>query len=478
MTSARRVGSRHRNRQMNLPRFAIVAGVVATMLSAQAQSQMAAAPAPGALRAPTVTGTRSSLADTAPAPAPPSSARNRNPLAFAAHVAATVNDEVITTYDLQQRMLLLIVTSGVQPTEQNAPELQRESLRGLVDERLQLQEIHRIQTKQKLHIEPTDKEVDEELTDLARSNNMKLEQLAAQLRSNGVSLQTLRDQTRAQVAWRRYMGGRFGNSIRITDDQIRAALVRIKASAAKPQFLVSEIFLDAQRVGGADIAVNGARQLIEQLQKGAPFQAVARQFSSAASAQSGGDDGWLVSGEIQPALQAALEAGKPGQLLGPIETPEGAYILLLRDKRAGSSSIMANLKTALIRMPATASATQVAAAMATLNAARGKAQGCDGFEAAMAKVDGAYVGETGETDIVTLTPAFQSLVQTSKVNDVSPAMRTPMGVQIVALCGKRQGGAHEPGKAEVENRLYGEQLGMLAKRFLRDLHNSATIEAK
>ncbi len=478
MTSARRAVSRHRIKQMNLPRFAIVAGVVATMLSAPAQSQITGAPAARTLRAPTVGGPVASLPPTVAPPAPAPAPRNRNPLAFAAHVAATVNDEVITTYDLQQRMLLLIVTSGVQPTEQNAPELQREALRGLIDERLQLQEIRRIQTKQKMHIEPSDKEVDDELSDLARSNNMKLEQLAGQLRSNGVSLQTLRDQTRAQVAWRRYMGGRFGSSIRITDEQIRASLVRINAAAAKPQFLVSEIYLDAQRVGGAEVAANGARQLIEQLQKGAPFPAVARQFSSSPSAQSGGDDGWLVSGEIQPVLQAALEQMKPGQLAGPIQTPEGAYIILLRDKRAGASSTMVNMKTAILRMPADAPASQIASATATLNAARSKLHACEGFESTLAKMDGVYAGETGETDIINLAPAFQAFAQSSKIGDVSTPMRTPMGMQVVALCSKRQGGSHEPGKQEVENRLYGEQLGMLAKRFLRDLHNSATIEAK
>ena len=46
-------------------------------------------------------------------------------------------------------------------------------------------------------IEPTDKEVDEELNDLARSNNMRLEQLAQQLANAGVSINTLRDQIRA-----------------------------------------------------------------------------------------------------------------------------------------------------------------------------------------------------------------------------------------------------------------------------------------
>jgi len=456
---------------MHWSRFAVVAPglatILATVLSVQALAQPAAPSRPGMTPVPAAT----------PSPAA-KAVQGRNPLAFAAHVAATVNDEVISTYDLQQRMLLLIVTSGVQPTEQNAPQLQREALRGMIDERLQLQEIRRIQTKQKMKIEPTDKEIDDELTDLARGNNIRLEQLAQQLANAGVSINTLRDQIRAQVAWRRYMGGRFGSSIRIGDEQIKASLARINAAAAKPQFLVSEIFLDAQRVGGAEVALSGAKQLLEQLQQGAPFPAVARQFSSGTSAQQGGDEGWLVSGDIAPPLQTALEGLTSGQLSQPIETPEGVYILLLRDRRAGASSTMVNLKQALAPLAPGAPVDQVEAATARLEALAGKLKGCEDLEARAAKVGGLKAGETGEVDIKELAPTFGKAVAPLKPGQLTPVIQTSQGLHLVAVCTKRQGGVHEPSHAEIENRLYGEELSMLSKRFLRDLHNSATIEAR
>ena len=47
-------------------------------------------------------------------------------------VAAIVNDEVISTYDLRQRTLLLIVTSGVQVDQSSLPQIEREALRQLV----------------------------------------------------------------------------------------------------------------------------------------------------------------------------------------------------------------------------------------------------------------------------------------------------------------------------------------------------------
>jgi peptidyl-prolyl cis-trans isomerase SurA len=300
---------------------------------------------------------------------------------------------------------------------------------------------------------------------------MKLDGLSRQLAAAGVSINTLRDQIRAQVAWRRYMGGRFGSSIRITDDQVRATRARLNAAAAKPQFLVSEIYLDAQRVGGIDVARNGAQQLLEQLKQGAPFAAVARQFSASASATNGGDDGWLVSGEMQPPVQAALQGLSPGELSAPVETPDGVYIFLLRDRRAGASSLMVNMKQAW-------TADTSPAAEANLAALKAKVRGCDGFEEQAKKMTGLSYGETGEVDIVQLSPDIKTGLAEVKPGETTQILRTPHGAHVVALCSRRQGDAREPSKNDIENRLYGEELSMLSKRFLRDLHNSATIEAR
>ena len=166
-------------------------------------------------------------------------------------VAAVVNDEVISTYDLRQRMLLLMVTSGVQPTEQNVAEVQREAMRSLIDEHLEMQEIKHVEEKQKdLHMEPTAKEIDDEIDDMAQQNNVKRAQLMTTLKAAGINPDTLREQLTAQMAWRHYMGGRFGSNIRIGDEQVAAAEARAVAAAEKSQYLVSEIFIDSSRVGG------------------------------------------------------------------------------------------------------------------------------------------------------------------------------------------------------------------------------------
>jgi peptidyl-prolyl cis-trans isomerase SurA len=395
-------------------------------------------------------------------------------------VAAIVNDEVISSYDLRQRMRLLVATSGVQPTADNLPQIQREALRNLVDEHLEMSEIHDVEHKQKdLKLEPTDKEIDDRIAEIAAGAGIKAEQFLATLRSDDVDVQTLKDEIRAQLAWERYIGARFRDNVEISDNQIRAAMERANAEASKPQYLVSEIFIDATRIGSEAAALEGARQLIAQMQQGAPFPSVARQFSNAPTAANGGDLGWVTSDSLQqPELTKAIEEMRPGQLSQPIASADGVYILALRDKRAGVTDTVVDLKQAAISLPPGASADEVSKAEAKLSALRGKLDGCDSLQTRAAKTPGILAGDLGETDVKDLRPSFQQAIANLKIGQVSEPVRTDIGLHLIMVCERHAAGSRAITKASIESRLQGEQYDMYQRRFLRDLRNSATIETR
>ncbi|WP_312166023.1 peptidylprolyl isomerase [Phenylobacterium sp.] len=414
----------------------------------------------------------------APAAAPASAPAPAAPRGLSESVAAVVNDDIISTYDLAQRMRLLIATSGIQPTQQNIAQFQREALISLVDERLQIQELRRQEKEQKISLIADSSEIDEELTDMARNNNMSLEQFTNSLAGQGISVSTLRDQVRAQISWQRWIRGRYGSRLRVGEDQVKAVRQRMEAAAAKPQYQISEVFIDANRVGGMDTAVNGATQLVAQMQQGAPFPAVARQFSASATAANGGDAGWITAGEMAPEIDTALEQMRPGQLSQPIPVRDGVYIIFLRDKRSGASASVVHLKQAAIALPQTASEAQVAAATATLETVRSQVTSCSDIEAKASRVNGVVAGDLGEAEINDLAPAFRQAVESLQPGQVSAPIRTNAGLHILAVCDKRAGGADSLTAEQIESRLYGQQLSMIARRYMRDLRTSATIETR
>src|SRR4051794_17780256 len=166
-----------------------------------------------------------------PPPAAPQAAPAPAPTGLSESVAAVVNDDIVSTYDLSQRMRLLIATSGIQPTEENLPQFQREALVSLVDEHLQFQELRRVQKEQKIDIIADEAEVDEEIADMAKGNNMSREQFAQFLAQRGIGVDTLKQQIRAQISWARWIRGRYGSRLRIGEDQISAMQSRLVAEA-------------------------------------------------------------------------------------------------------------------------------------------------------------------------------------------------------------------------------------------------------
>ncbi|WP_240633729.1 peptidylprolyl isomerase [Caulobacter flavus] len=409
--------------------------------------------------------------------APPAAAEPRaNPLSES--VAAVVNDDIISSYDLMQRMRLLMVTSGLQPTQENLPQLEQEALRSLIDEHVQMQELRRVEREQKITIISTDKEVDEEIASIAQGNKMTGEQLLASLAAQGVSADTWRAQIRAESSWQNWISGRYGSRLRIGEDQIKAFERRLADSASKPQYQVSEVFIDAVRVGGPEVALNGARQLVAQMQQGAPFAAVARQFSAAATAANGGDAGWVSPGEMPAEVDTALEQLRPGQLSAPIPVKDGVYIVYLRDKRSGAKATLVDLKQVAVALPKDAPEADVQAATALLAGLKPKLTSCQTLEAEAGKVDGVVAGDLGEAEIGDLAPSFQQAANALNVGQVSDPIRTDAGLHLIAVCGKRQSGGGAPSHDQIENRLKGQQLALISKRYLRDLRNSATIETR
>ena len=418
-------------------------------------------------------------ATTAGAPAPPTDGGQPRPSAadLSGGVAALVNDDVISTYDLRQRALLFIVTSGVQPTQDNLPQIQEQALRSLVDEHLELQELRRMEKVQKFDIVADDKEVDQAVRQIATDNNSSLDQLESQFARVGLDLQTLREQIRAQLSWNRMIQGRYGTRVRIGNNQINMMMQRLKAAADKPRFQVSEIFLDASRAGGMSEAMTGAQQLITQIQQGAPFAPVARQFSSAPSAATGGDLGWVSGAELPQELAAAVEQMRPGQLSEPIQVNDGVYVVQLRDKKSGGGSQTVSLKQAAVRLPTDAPADQTATATKTLNDFKvGSGATCADLEAKAASFSGIITSDLGESDLADLSTDFRGPAESLPIDQFSDPIRTSVGLHLIMVCKRRVKDAKTPTKDEVENRLYADQMAMLARRYLRDLRNSATIE--
>lgn len=70
-----------------------------------------------------------------------------------------------------------------------------------------------------------------------------------------------------------------------------------------------------------------ADDILEQLNKGAKFQTLAKKYSTCPSGKKGGDLGEFKKGAMVPAFDKAVFGGKVLELLGPIKTKFGYHII-------------------------------------------------------------------------------------------------------------------------------------------------------
>lgn len=389
-------------------------------------------------------------------------------------VVVTVNDDAITSYDLRQRVRLILASTQLQqPSPEILQAVQAQAIRGLIDERLQLQQAERFE------LEVPDEEVDLELQQLAAEQNVSVQEFVSQLLSAGIDPMTIRDQLRAQFAWGIIVRNLFAAERSVSDSEISAAMAQIVESASRPQYQLSEILIEIPEGATPEETMQIVSGVYQQLQAGAPFPAVARQISSAPSAPQGGDMGWVPSGALDPEVEAVVAQLQPGQVSPPIDTQDGIYLVALRGREEGTELYTYDLKQVLVPV---AGAEDVERAYArgedVISRLSARNPGCDGLEQAAARIsDDAIVSDLGTVRPADLGEEYAALLQNAQVGSITPPVRSASGAVALVKCGRNLAeGSNVPTREQIERQLASEKLQRAAQRFLRDLRREATIE--
>ncbi|HVO15902.1 MAG TPA: peptidylprolyl isomerase [Alphaproteobacteria bacterium] len=395
-------------------------------------------------------------------------------------IAAVVNTEVISVYDLVARLHLIISSSNLPDSPELRQRLAPQVLRGLIDERLKLQEAKR------LNIKVNDDEFNGAVADIERRNNIPAGQFKEFLAARGIDAGTIFDQIRSTIAWGKVVQQRIRPRIEITDDEVREAMDRIRANANQPRFAVSEIFLAVDTPEQEDSVRSGAERIVEQINKGANFGTIARQFSQSATAAVGGDMGWIEEGQLDTELDNALRKMQPGQIAGPIRTAGGYYILALRDKRipgasaANPGDVTVSLAQVFLSHPAKASAAQIEGQKKLATTISQTAANCEDMQKLSRESGATSAGVIRNIKVGSLAEPLRPSAMSLPVGKASEPIQTKDGVVVIMVC-ERTGDtapAALPKEVEVRETIGRQRMESLANRYLRDLRRAAFLDVR
>ncbi|EAV1351343.1 peptidylprolyl isomerase SurA [Salmonella enterica] len=253
-------------------------------------------------------------------------------------VAAVVNNGVVLESDVDGLMQSVKLNAG-----QAGQQLPNDAtLRHQILERLIMDQII-LQMGQKMGVKITDEQLDQAIANIAKQNNMTMDQMRSRLAYDGLNYSTYRNQIRKEMIISEVRNNEVRRRITVLPQEVDALAKQIGTQndastelnlshilIALPENPTSEQVNDAQRQ---------AESIVEEARNGADFGKLAITYSADQQALKGGQMGWGRIQELPGIFAQALSTAKKGDIVGPIRSGVGFHILKVNDLRGQSQSI-------------------------------------------------------------------------------------------------------------------------------------------
>ena len=370
--------------------------------------------------------------------------------------AVTINDHVVTHYEIEQRARLLEVL--------NAPgDLRQQARETLIDERLQQM------AGARSGLTATPEEVEAGMAEFASRADMSTEAFIAALAQEGVAPESFRDFVAAGITWRNVVRARFGPRSQVTAAEIDRALT-LSASEAGAQVNIAEIVIPLTPQNRDTLRADLA-QLVDEVDGSiGAFAEAARAYSAAPSSRQGGSVGWRPLSSIPPQMRAMLLPMAVGDVTDPV--PLGQAIGIFQMRGLQESGFVTPDLTAVEYAQVPIPGGRSEAALAEARDLRNSIDTCDDL----------YGVRPGGFEIVTLpieeVPDDISVeLLRLDAGEVSTNLTRANGEQLLflMLCG-RSTELPEGGREQVREALFQQRMESYANGYLAELRADAIID--
>lgn len=375
----------------------------------------------------------------------------------------TVNDQVITQYELTQRQKMLAAL-GVRGN------LAEEARKGLIGDRL------KVKAAADAGVTATNEQLDQAIAEFAARSDRSAAQLISMLGGQGVAQETLRDFVHANLVWQTMIRQKYAATLTVSEGEIDAALAST-SEETNLQVLVSEIVLPL--IEGQENQIRKLARDIANLRSFDDFETAAKQFSIAGSRVDGGKLDWISLANLPPALRPVLLPLTTGQVSDPLELPNAIALFQMRGVRetTPTSGRFTTVDYAVLTV-ADDEAGKGRAQLASYAETALRCEDLEGLANAL-PVEALVRQALPPVDIPTRTAMILAQLDTGEtLIEAAAAADGSLAASLFMLCNRTSVANRDASRAEVRNRILGERLTARSNSLLESLRASARIVQK
>lgn len=355
-------------------------------------------------------------------------------------IVATVNDEVITSSELDE--YIAIARANMRKRKIKLPPenmLRRQVLKQTIMERLQLQ------VAKQIGIQVDEEDIDSSVKRVMESNKLSKAAFARHLAADGLTVEKYREQVKNQLIIQQLLEREVKRRIIVSESEVDALLEQ-QLINSNDAYHISHILLPLPESATPEIITahqQRANDLVERLRSGESFSALAASHSQGREALEGGVLGWKQAGQLPELFLEALTGMKKGGISEPLRSANGFHILKMNDIKTSKKSrtvTQSRVRHILIK---TNKVMPEAEARNKIQLLRQRLEAGDDFaHVAQSYSDdpgsAAKGGELGWVNPGQTVPAFEKAVQSLPIGKLSQPVKSVFGYHLIEVLERRQ----------------------------------------
>ena len=232
-----------------------------------------------------------------------------------------VENEIITNYEVKNKILTSLVLAGDEITQENINKLKRQALESLIENKLKTIELEKFQ------IEKNNSQINSYLNSISGNNILALEK---KFKSNNLDYNLFLEEIEIQTKWQNFIYLFYKGKIEINENSVNDDLKKfVEKEKNFQEYNVSEIEIMTDRNSNIDqIALDFKNKI-----KNEGFETAALKYSISSSSKNKGNLGWISSKSLSKEIFEILKKLNTGQISQPIKRQNSILFLKLVDVR-------------------------------------------------------------------------------------------------------------------------------------------------